>query len=86
MPNVDDHGLEVLKKAAVNLDPVSKRNYALQVVPAGLLNAPFDADGGSSTLVGLVRTIIYTKAAVPVKTVTITYADCSYETFTWAVT
>jgi hypothetical protein len=32
MPNVDDHGLEVLKKAAINLDPTSKRDYALQVV------------------------------------------------------
>ncbi len=35
MPNVDDHGLEVLKKAARNLDPTSKRNYALQVYIVG---------------------------------------------------
>lgn len=32
MPNVDDHGLEVLKKAARNLDPTPKRDYALQVI------------------------------------------------------
>ena len=32
MPNVDDHGLEVLKKAARNIDPVPKRDYALQVI------------------------------------------------------
>lgn len=35
MPNVDDHGLEVLKKAARNLDPVPKRDYALQVIVVG---------------------------------------------------
>lgn len=32
MPNVDDHGLEVLKKAARNLDPIPKKDYALQVI------------------------------------------------------
>jgi hypothetical protein len=32
MPNVDDHGLEVLKKAARNIDPTPKKDYALQVV------------------------------------------------------
>lgn len=32
MPNVDDHGLEVLKKAARNIDPVPKKDYALQVI------------------------------------------------------
>jgi hypothetical protein len=32
MPNVDDHGLEVLKKAARNLDPTPKKDYALQVI------------------------------------------------------
>lgn len=35
MPNVDDHGLEVLKKAARNLDPVPKRDYALQTWQVG---------------------------------------------------
>lgn len=32
MPNVDDHGLEVLKKAARNLDVIPKKDYALQVI------------------------------------------------------
>lgn len=32
MPNVDDHGLEVLKKAARNIDVVPKKDYALQVI------------------------------------------------------
>lgn len=32
MPNVDDHGLEVLKKAARNIDPTPKKDYALQVI------------------------------------------------------
>lgn len=30
MPNVDDHGLEVLKKAARNLSPTPKKDYAIQ--------------------------------------------------------
>lgn len=32
MPNVDDHGLEVLKKAARNIGVTPKTDYALQVV------------------------------------------------------
>lgn len=32
MPNVDDHGLEVLKKAARNIGAIPKRDYALQVI------------------------------------------------------
>lgn len=32
MPNVDDHGLEVLKKAARNLSPTPKKDYALQTL------------------------------------------------------
>lgn len=32
MPNVDDHGLEVLKKAARNIDVIPKKDYALQVI------------------------------------------------------
>jgi hypothetical protein len=32
MPNVDDHGLEVLKKAARNLDVVPKKDYAIQTI------------------------------------------------------
>lgn len=35
MPNVDDHGLEVLKKAARNIDPTPKKDYALQVIVVG---------------------------------------------------
>lgn len=35
MPNVDDHGLEVLKKAARNLDPVPKKDYAIQTILVG---------------------------------------------------
>lgn len=32
MPNVDDHGLEVLKKAARNIGAKPKQDYALQVI------------------------------------------------------
>lgn len=32
MPNVDDHGLEVLKKAARNIGAKPKTDYALQVI------------------------------------------------------
>jgi hypothetical protein len=32
MPNVDDHGLEVLKKAARNIGATPKSDYALQVI------------------------------------------------------
>jgi hypothetical protein len=35
MPNVDDHGLEVLKKAARNIHPIPKKDYALQVILVG---------------------------------------------------
>lgn len=42
MPNVDDHGLEVLKKAARNIGAQPKQNYALQVY---LVN-PNDIIGG----------------------------------------
>ena len=48
MPNVDDHGLEVLKKAARDLLPsgVPKRDYALQV---WLMNASEISSGGGSS-------------------------------------
>lgn len=32
MPNVDDHGLEVLKKAARNIGALPKQDYALQAI------------------------------------------------------
>ena len=32
MPNVDDHGLEVLKKAARNIGDKPKKDYALQMI------------------------------------------------------
>lgn len=89
MANVDDHGLEVLKKAAVNLDPTSKRNYALQVAPANSFAPPFDADHIRSTLSGLVQTIIYRRggpSGTILKTITVTYDDCDYLSYTVAVT
>lgn len=48
MPNVDDHGLEVLKKAARDLLPsgVAKRDYALQV---WLMNPNEISGGGGGT-------------------------------------
>lgn len=42
MPNVDDHGLEVLKKAALDIGVKPKTDYALQV---HLVN-PEDISGG----------------------------------------
>lgn len=88
MANVDDHGLEVLKKAAVNLDPTSKRNYALQVAPANTFAPPFDADFIRSNLDGLIQTITYRRggpSGTILKTLTITYDDCDYQSYTVAV-
>lgn len=48
MPNVDDHGLEVLKKAARNIGEKPKTDYALQVIIVG--------EDGVSGGVGLVKT------------------------------
>lgn len=85
MANVDDHGLEVLKKAAINLDATKKRNYALQVASILPLDAPFNTDYVDSTLVGLVQTIIYKAGGVSgtlLKTITITYTNCDFKNFT----
>lgn len=51
MPNVDDHGLEVLKKAARNLDPIPKRDYALQVILVK------DESGGTTPFVPVISNI-----------------------------
>ena len=85
MPNVDDHGLEVLKKAAQNLDPAPKKNYALQVLSMLPFAPPFNADTVTSTLDGLVRTIQYKNGGptgTVLKTITITYTSCDYLEFT----
>ena len=86
MSNVDDHGLEVIKKAAINLEPPTKRNYALQTVNAQAFGPPALANNFTSELNGLVRTIKYYNGVTLLKTVTITYTDCSYENFSAGVT
>lgn len=88
MANVDDHGLEVLKKAAINLDPTKKRDYALQTVTRMPFAPPTNADFVESNFSGLVQTIIYKQggsSGVVLKTVTITYTDCDFKSFTAAV-
>lgn len=85
MPNVDDHGLEVLKKAAQNLDPVKKRDYALQVVSKLPFAPPWNTDYIRSTLDGLVQTIVYKTGGADgtvLKTITITYDDCDFLNYT----
>lgn len=62
MPNVDDHGLEVLKKAAVNLDPTSKRNYALQVA---VVPHPNGGNGVLTTELTAVTVLANTWTTVP---------------------
>jgi len=89
MPNVDDHGLEVLKKAALDIGAIPKRDYALQTVSKGIFSPPPDADWFSSQFVGLVQTVIYKKGGelgTVLKTITITYTDCTFKNFTAAVT
>lgn len=51
MPNVDDHGLEVLKKAARNLDVVPKKDYALQVIVVK------DESGGTTPFTPLILNV-----------------------------
>ncbi len=52
MPNVDDHGLEVLKKAAVDIGDTPKRDYALQTVLANKFAIPANADAYTREVVG----------------------------------
>jgi hypothetical protein len=78
--NVDDHGLEVIKKAGVNLDPTSKRNYALQIVDSKKFAIPADCDFISRSVLSNVETYIYKSGGsggTTLKTVTLTYTNAS---------
>lgn len=57
MPNVDDHGLEVLKKAAVNIGATPKTDYALQTVLANKFAVPALADAYTREVSG--NSVIY---------------------------
>ena len=80
MGNVDDHGLEVLKKAAVNLDSTAKRDYALQITDSKKFAIPVDCDFISRTVAGSTEIYTYKKGGsggVIQKTVTLTYTSPS---------
>ena len=51
MPNVDDHGLEVLRKAARNIDPTPKKDYAIQVIIVQ------DESGGATTFTPSIQNV-----------------------------
>jgi hypothetical protein len=83
MSNVDDHGLEVLKKAAEFVVPNVKNDYFLKVGIFGKLALPSSAD---------TITALYPSSAVEVyqyrvggisgsviKTITVTYVDSTKE-------
>ncbi len=55
MPNVDDHGLEVLKKAAVDIGVKPKTDYALQTVLANKFAIPISADAYTREVSGLTQ-------------------------------
>jgi hypothetical protein len=70
MPNVDDHGLEVLKKAARNLDVIPKRDYALQVIIVK------DESGGTIPFIPVISNV-----SIPLQNVEIEIdlpEDCKY--------
>jgi hypothetical protein len=78
--NVDDHGLEVLKKAAVNLDTTLKRDYALQVTDSKKFALPVDCDYIGRSVLSNVETYVYKKGGAGgtlLKTVTLTYTNSS---------
>lgn len=81
MPNVDDHGLEVLKKAATNIDPTTKRNYALQVFPVDLFSVPQGATAFTVEYPTNTSEVYKYRTAYPsgtvLKTITIYYATPS---------
>lgn len=57
MPNVDDHGLEVLKKAAIDIGSTPKRDYALQTVLANKFALPANADAYTREVIG--NSVVY---------------------------
>lgn len=77
MPNLDDHGLEVIKKAGVDIEPSTpKRNYALQMVGASKFDIPADADAFTRSVVGNSEIINFRKGGKTgpiLKTITVEY-------------
>jgi hypothetical protein len=76
MGNVDDHGLEVLKKAAQNLDPTSKKDYALQTLDSTKFAVPAGADAFSRECIGNTEVYKFRSGGIAgtvLKTITLYY-------------
>lgn len=94
MSNVDDHGLEVIKKAAEFVDPTSetkKKDYYLKVGIFGQLQAPVHADAGTVEYPTNTQEVYKFRqggiAGTVLKTITINYTNASKDfILNWAVT
>jgi hypothetical protein len=83
MSNVDDHGLEVLKKAAEFVVPNVKNDYYLKVGLFGKLASPSSADTVTalypSSTVEVYQYRVGGLTGSIIKTITVTYVDSTKE-------